>query len=59
MQFNYILVVGQEEAQNGTVAIRTRENQQLGQKSVADFVAMISDQEHYPAGVPRPRPLFD
>ena len=53
-QFNYILVVGQEEAQGGTVAIRARDNTQLGTKSVAEFVSMISDDEHYPPGVPKP-----
>lgn len=56
-QFNYILVVGQDEAQSGTVAIRGRDNTQHGTKSLADFVAMISDEDHYPKGVPKPRQI--
>ena len=57
-QFNYILVVGQEEATRGTVAIRARDNSRLGTRTMDDFVTMISDEEHYPRGVPKPTPIF-
>ena len=57
-QFNYILVVGHEEADSATVAIRARDNTRHGTKTVDDFVSMISDAEHYPAGVPKPKSLL-
>ncbi|MFH1849203.1 MAG: threonine--tRNA ligase [archaeon] len=37
-KINYILVVGEREEKDKTVAIRTRKNEILGDKSVADFV---------------------
>jgi len=33
-QYNYILIVGDEEQKNQTVNIRTRDNQQHGEKSI-------------------------
>lgn len=33
-QWNFILVAGEEEAQNGTIDIRTRENQRLGKMRI-------------------------
>lgn len=38
-QYNYILVVGEEEVTAATVNIRTRDNVQHGQKSVQDLLA--------------------
>ncbi|TKR81272.1 hypothetical protein L596_015173 [Steinernema carpocapsae] len=37
-QFNFILVVGQKEKENGTVNVRTRDNQVRGEVSVEDLV---------------------
>ena len=37
----YILVVGDKEKANGTVAVRARGNQDLGTMSVDDFVARL------------------
>lgn len=38
-QYNYILVVGDGEVSAQTVNVRTRDNQQHGQKSVPDMLA--------------------
>jgi threonyl-tRNA synthetase len=38
----YLLVIGQREAQDGTVAVRTREGEDKGVYSVDDFVAMLT-----------------
>jgi len=38
----YLLVVGQREAQDGTVAVRTREGEDKGSFPVSDFVAMLT-----------------
>ena len=38
-QYNYILVVGQKEKDDGTVNARTRDNQVHGVKSIADMIA--------------------
>jgi threonyl-tRNA synthetase len=43
-QFNYILVVGQEEAGTGTVNVRTRDNVVHGTKSVQDFIAELKEE---------------
>ena len=37
-QYNYILVVGKTEQENGTVNVRSRDNQILGEFSVADLI---------------------
>ncbi len=42
-QYNFQLVVGKSEVENGTVNIRTRDNQVEGEKSIDDLVAMFSD----------------
>ena len=39
----YILVVGDKEKANGTVAVRARGNRDLGVMSVSDFAARIAD----------------
>ena len=38
-QYNYILVVGQQEEKDDTVSVRTRDNAQHGVKSIDDMVA--------------------
>lgn len=40
-QYNYILVVGQEEVDNKTVNIRTRDNVVHGTKSVPELIAEL------------------
>lgn len=40
-QFNFIVVVGEKEATNGTVNIRTRNNKVHGERSVESFVERI------------------
>eukprot|EP01111_Echinosteliopsis_oligospora_P017108 TRINITY_DN730_c1_g1_i1.p1 TRINITY_DN730_c1_g1~~TRINITY_DN730_c1_g1_i1.p1 ORF type:complete len:743 (-),score=250.06 TRINITY_DN730_c1_g1_i1:22-2250(-) len=42
-QYNYILVVGEEEMNKGTVSVRTRDNVQHGQKSVDDILAEFAE----------------
>ena len=37
----YMLVVGQQEAENGTVSVRSRFEGDEGQKSLTDFLAAI------------------
>jgi hypothetical protein len=39
----YMLVLGDREAAEGTVAVRTRTGGDLGSRSVADFLAMAQD----------------
>ncbi|WIA11803.1 hypothetical protein OEZ86_002795 [Tetradesmus obliquus] len=41
-QYNYILVVGEQEKENGTVNVRTRDNVVHGMHKVADLVAVLS-----------------
>ncbi len=38
-QFNFILVVGEEEAKNGSVNVRARDNAILGSKSVEELIS--------------------
>lgn len=40
----YLLMVGAKEAANGSVAVRTREGKDLGVLSVADAIALLSEQ---------------
>ena len=46
-QYNFILVVGSSEEKDGSVNVRTRNNEQVGVKSIEDFIAdchkMVSD----------------
>jgi len=37
-QYNYILVVGKEEAERGTVNVRTRDNVVRGSKTIAELI---------------------
>lgn len=38
-QYNFILVVGEQEAQKGTVSVRTRDNEVHGERAVTDLLA--------------------
>ena len=51
-QFNYILVVGDEEEQHGTVDVRQRDGQRLGKLSLEQFEKTMIDS--YPDGVALP-----
>ena len=42
-QYNFQLVVGKNELENGTVNVRTRDNKVEGEKSVDDLIAMLSE----------------
>jgi threonyl-tRNA synthetase len=44
-QYNYILVVGEEEALNGTVNVRTRDNHVHGMHSIAGFLAKLAEEK--------------
>ncbi|CAM6092657.1 unnamed protein product [Calypogeia fissa] len=43
-QFNYILVVGQDEANNGTVNVRTRDNVVHGTKTVSELLSELREE---------------
>ena len=55
-QFNYILVVGDEEVQAGTVDVRSRDGGRPGKLSLDEFEKLMVSQ--YPAGVPLPERLY-
>jgi threonyl-tRNA synthetase len=40
----YMLVIGQREADEGTVSVRHRDKDDLGAKPLADFIAEISNE---------------
>lgn len=40
-QFNYILVVGEQEKNNNTVNVRTRDGEVLGEMSVLEFSNLV------------------
>lgn len=42
-QYNFILVLGEREINNGTVNIRTRSEEIIGEKSIAEAVAFFKD----------------
>mmetsp|Transcript_9565 Transcript_9565/g.14260 ORF Transcript_9565/g.14260 Transcript_9565/m.14260 type:complete len:804 (-) Transcript_9565:1105-3516(-) len=42
-QYNFQLIVGKNELENGTVNIRTRDNQVEGEKKIDDLVAMLKE----------------
>ncbi len=44
MKVPYILVVGEQEAANQTVNVRTREGQQLGNCTVPEFLAACASE---------------
>ena len=44
-QFNYILVVGNSEAETNSVAIRSRDNKILGVKTLDECIAMFKEME--------------
>ena len=43
-QFNYILVVGEDEMNSGAVDVRTREEKRIGKMRVDDLVKMFNEQ---------------
>ena len=50
--FNYIVVAGEQEAQDGLIDIRTREGERVGKFTVQDFVdKMLAE---YPDSVKKP-----
>mmetsp|Transcript_2717 Transcript_2717/g.4782 ORF Transcript_2717/g.4782 Transcript_2717/m.4782 type:complete len:134 (-) Transcript_2717:1279-1680(-) len=40
-QYNFILVVGEDEQAHQTVNIRTRDNEVHGEKAIADFISQL------------------
>ncbi|KAJ1914149.1 hypothetical protein IWQ60_008919 [Tieghemiomyces parasiticus] len=42
-QYNFILVVGEKEATNGTVSVRARDGKQLGTLTIAQCIALFRD----------------
>jgi len=40
-QYNFILVVGNDEMEHGTVNVRTRDNKQHGEKSISEVIQMF------------------
>ena len=44
-QYNFQLVVGKNEVENGTVNIRTRDNKVEGEKKVDEFVAYLKEMQ--------------
>jgi len=42
-QYNYILVVGEKESENGCVNIRTRDNVVHGEKSISDLINLLKN----------------
>jgi threonyl-tRNA synthetase len=44
-QYNFILVVGEQEAVAGTVNVRTRDNEVKGVVSVTDLIAQFVEME--------------
>ncbi|MFT5193544.1 MAG: threonyl-tRNA synthetase [Cellvibrionaceae bacterium] len=43
MKIPYMLVIGDQEQEAGTIAVRTRENENRGAMPVAEFMALIQD----------------
>ncbi len=43
-QYNYILVIGDSEVENGTVAVRTRNNQVVGAVEKTEFMAKMTEE---------------
>jgi len=43
-KFNYILVIGDNEEKNKTVNIRTRDNEVLGEKKLADLIKQMKEE---------------
>lgn len=57
LQCNYILVVGDEEKEHGTVDVRKREGERLGKLSLEEFEKVMIDS--YPEGVPLPKRMYN
>lgn len=44
-QWNYILVVGEQEAKEGTVNVRTRDNHVHGMHTISSFLEKLSEEK--------------
>ena len=44
-QFNYILVVGEQEKTNDTVNVRTRDNQVHGERKLEDLILVLNEEK--------------
>ena len=47
MQYNYILVIGDEEVKNGTVNVRTRDGDVMGESQIEDFALVQSNMKSF------------
>lgn len=54
-QFNYIVVIGEEESKLNVVDVRARDGTRHGKQSIADFTAMMLSE--FPDKVPKPQQL--
>ncbi|MFP4423847.1 MAG: threonine--tRNA ligase [Candidatus Woesearchaeota archaeon] len=41
---NYVLVIGEKEAENNTATVRTRENEVIGTKDIDEFAGMLQEE---------------
>ena len=55
-QFNYILVVGDDEMEAETIDVRTREGERFGKITPQEFESLMIQQ--YPEDVALPKKLF-
>jgi threonyl-tRNA synthetase len=44
-QYNFILVVGEKEKERGTVNVRTREGDRLGEMTIPDVIRLFAERE--------------
>lgn len=54
-QYNYVIVLGDEEAASNQLAIRSRDDGKQWNETLETFVDRLKSE--YPPGVPLPRPL--
>lgn len=45
-QYNYIFVVGEQEKENGTVNVRTRDNAVHGMHKVEDIIGILAEEKN-------------
>jgi len=43
-QFNYSIVIGDKEVENGTITVRARNNEILGEKQICDFIKELREE---------------
>lgn len=51
-QFNYLLIIGEQEVESQCVNVRSRDNGVIGDKTIDEFINLMI--EEYPEGVPIP-----